>query len=147
MLLLSIRPQFVERIFREEKRVELRRRRPRCQPGDWIAIYSTAPVMSLSGIMRVSEIRVTEPGQMWEAVEDFAGISRTDFFEYFQNTDRAVGIMIDKSICFPTTVPLCDLRQRWPGFHPPQEFRYLTNREMRLITRLLGEHPAKRVAA
>ena len=34
MLLLSIRPEFVEKIFAGEKRVELRRRRPRLQSGE-----------------------------------------------------------------------------------------------------------------
>ena len=125
MLLLSVHPTYVDLIFAGTKRVELRRRKPRVHPRDRVAIYASSPVMSLIGVIRVAEVRVAAPAILWEDVKEIAGLKRESYCRYFENSSHAVGIMIAGTQRFRSPVPLCDLRKWWPGFHPPQQFRYL----------------------
>ena len=147
MLLLSIRPEYVEKILCGEKRVELRRQRPRCQPNDLIAIYSSTPEKLLVGVARINEVRVNSPECLWHDVRAFAGISRPAFFDYFTGADKAVGLMITNVVPLLTPVTLDDLRTEWPGFHPPQGFRYLTASQIDFVLRNLDSPMPDRVTA
>lgn len=133
MLLLSIRPQYVERILDGEKQVELRRRKPRSQPDDWMAIYESSPTKSLVAIAQVTEVRVHSPQCLWRGVRSVAGIAKHEFDEYFADCNRAVGIMFHSVIRLTDPVPLDDLRSSWPGFHPPQGFLYLSQTQKALV--------------
>jgi predicted transcriptional regulator len=136
MLLLSIRPEFVEKIFAGEKRVELRRRRPRLQTGDTIAIYATAPRCELVGLARVVGIRRSTPRGLWLSVRNDAGIDRHQYDRYFEGSENAIGIELEDPVEFNRPATLKELRFAWPGFHPPQGYRYLTTNETELIDQL-----------
>lgn len=147
MLLLSIRPEFVHKIFRGEKQVELRRRRPRSNPGDWIAVYSTIPEKQLVGIVQVEEVRVKSPECLWRSVREIAGLKRSDYLGYFCGADQAVGIMIGNPTLLTKPVTLDELRTTWPGFHPPQSFRYLTQEQVQFVVDRLGGTRRQQIAA
>lgn len=137
MLLLSIRPEYVDRILAGEKLVELRRRRPRCTAGDCIAIYCSAPRMELVAVVGVNEVRVKSPESLWREVRTFSGVSRSTYRDYFEGADRAVGIMISGVQRLREPIPLNELRTEWPGFHPPQGFRYLTATQIAFLSQNL----------
>lgn len=145
MLFLSIRPQYVEKILDGQKRVELRRRKPRSQPDDWMAIYESSPTKALVAIAQVTEVRIKSPQCLWRSVRSIAGIQKQEFDEYFTDCDNAVGIMFRSVIALPSPIQLDDLRSSWPGFHPPQGFLYLTNAQKELV--LQGIPKRKRRAA
>lgn len=147
MLFLSIRPEYVEKIFRGEKQVELRRRRPRSCPGDWIAVYSTMPLKELVGIVQVADVRVAHPDSLWRNVRQIAGLSRSDYASYFDGAKRAIGIMLENPILLSTPIPLDELRQEWPDFQPPQGFRYLADEQIEFVIRKLGKNRRRQMAA
>lgn len=147
MLLLSIHPTYVEKIFQGDKQVELRRRRPRSQPGDWIAVYSTLPVKQLVGVVQVKEVRVKSPESLWRGVREISGITRREFVKYFADSPQAIGIMIHDPILFSKPVPLGQLREHWEGFHPPQGFRYLTDEQVEFVWRRIDSQTRRRLAA
>jgi predicted transcriptional regulator len=125
VLLISIHPEFVEKIFAGQKRVEVRRRRPKLNNGDVIAIYATAPRCELVGLTRVVEVHESTPLELWDSVAADAAIDRGRYDRYFAGSKTAIGIVLEDPRPFPRPATLGDLRQIWPGFHPPQGFCYL----------------------
>lgn len=124
MLLLSIHPSYVDAILRGEKKVELRRRRPRIECGQAL-IYATSPRMELAGSFRVGSVVRAPLCMLWQSVRDIAGVSKAEFDSYFDGLDCGVAIHIQSPVRFRDAVPLDSLRAAWPGFQPPQGFRYV----------------------
>ena len=148
MLLLSIKPKYVEKILSGDKRVELRRRKPRSQPGDWLAIYESAPTMALVAVTQITEVRANSPQYLWRSVGPISGVTKKEFDDYFTGTDQAVGIMIEVPTELHSPIPLSDLRTAWPRFNPPQGFLYLSDEQQRfVIDQVAGHRNAIKAAA
>lgn len=126
VLFLSIHPEYVSAMAQGTKTVELRKQVPRCKPDDWIAIYSSSPVMRLEAVARITSIMVSTPKSVWEKWRNKCGVSKLVFDNYFLDSRRAVAIELNSYRSLPTPISLVELRSRWHGFHPPQGFRYLT---------------------
>jgi predicted transcriptional regulator len=133
MLLLSIRPQYVEKILSGQKLVELRKRKPRSQPADWLAIYECAPTMALVAIAQVADVDVCSPRCLWGNVKTVAGVTKKEFDAYFENADQAVGIRLAQVVELARPILLAELRIAWPKFNPPQGFIYLSEERQKLI--------------
>ena len=133
MLLLSIHPQHVERIFAGTKTVELRKRKPNVALNTEIVIYATMPEGKIVGTATISKIDVYSPQYLWKINGKDCGVKKSQFDTYFSNSDRAVGIHLKhaKPLKFPLT--LKGLRDIWPDFHPPQQFRYLDKTQVRTL--------------
>lgn len=138
MLFLSIHPSFVRKILSGEKTVELRRQRPRCKAGDWIAIYATTPERCLCGIVQVREVQIGEVDEMWQSVRKQAGVTRDQYDTYFTGSKQAVGIVLENPRTLPAPVSLSELRRVWPEFHPPQSFRYLNEDQIEFVNSQVG---------
>lgn len=138
MLFLSIKPRYVTKIFSGEKTVELRKRCPRSKPGDWIIVYATVPQKEIVGMIQVESIEIDEPAILWERVKDISGLQYEDYENYYQNSLKAVGIFIQKTLIFTSPVSLDEVKLQWPSFTPPQGFRYLTASQVAYVNDLLS---------
>lgn len=88
-ILLSINPQYVERIMCGEKKYEFRK--SVCKRNvDKIVIYSTSPVMKVVGEAEVEEVLVDEPTKIWNVTEEYSGVEREFFDEYYEGREQAV---------------------------------------------------------
>ena len=126
VLVLSVKPRFAKELLRGVKTVELRRVRPRrIRCGDYVLLYATAPKAVFAGFCRVAEIVFDSPVGLWPRVQDAAGITRREYFEYFRGADHAIGIVVERPIAFVEGLSLNDSRRCVPGFMPPQSFCYL----------------------
>lgn len=131
-LLISVRPQYAEKILAGEKTVELRRRFPVTASGMNALLYSSSPVSAVVGaatIKRVTKIRVT---QIWKNHGDEACISRKDFDEYFFDLDFGFVLSlrdVQPFGCHLTSSLLHDMY----GIVPPQSYRYLNGEYSRLL--------------
>lgn len=132
ILVLSIRGSYAESILEGKKKVELRRVRPKLESGDIVLIYVPRPVMALVGGFAVKEVIVAQPGQLWRQVGSVSGLTKHQFAEYYSGASVAAGICIDTMWRLEKPVPLAVLRRCWLGFIPPQCFRYLGAKEMRM---------------
>lgn len=124
-LLVSIRPQYADCIFAGSKRVELRRVRPRLEPGQEVLVYVSSPAMELRGTFTVKKVEERTPRRLWHSVKRFAGISKAEFDDYFRGATQAYAIHIDDVEEFDAPVSLTDIRARIPRFRPPQSYHYL----------------------
>ena len=129
-LLLSIRPRFADMIFAGTKTVELRRTRPRVGKGDLVLVYVSAPVKSLVGAFLVATVIETTPGALWKRAGRRAGVTKVEFDAYFIGATNAFGIELCCQWKLEEPAPLATLRNRRRGFHPPQVYRYLSQKDL-----------------
>jgi predicted transcriptional regulator len=132
-LLLSIRPQYAERILTGQKTVELRRVRPRACEDIVLLIYVSSPVRALKAISLVECVTAAEPAELWKQVAHKAGVSRAEFDAYFNDVDMGFAIHLKDVWQLSQPLPLTDLRELWPGFRPPQCYRYFSRDELSVL--------------
>jgi predicted transcriptional regulator len=81
-LLLSVRPEYAEKIFEGIKTVELRRTRPRLCEGDVVIVYASSPTKALIGAFEVEKVIQKPLKDLWHEVQKKAGISYDDSYSY-----------------------------------------------------------------
>ncbi|BDD13171.1 hypothetical protein FUAX_56030 (plasmid) [Fulvitalea axinellae] len=119
-VLISIRPEYVRRIFSGKKRYEFRKKD--CGRGvTEFFVYETAPRSAVIGKFR-SLVRLSgSPEFVWELTKDFAGIGKDEFFRYFEGCETAWAFRIEGAERFRRPRPLSDFGVSWP----PQNFQYV----------------------
>jgi len=130
-IVLSIRPEYAEKIFQGNKHVELRRICPKhIKRGTLVLIYVSSPIQSLAGAFKVDHVIKRPLQELWELVQNKAGITRQEFDAYFQGVSSGIGIFFTETWKLIHPIKLQELQQEMAGFLPPQGFRYITKREI-----------------
>jgi len=119
-VLLSIKPEYVEKIFQGTKKYEFRKSIFRRNVKK-VCIYSTSPVKKIVGRFTIVRITAGHPVRLWEKYWAYAGIEKKDFFAYFQAREKGFCIEIGEVEIFKE--PL-DPHSLIPGFIAPQSFKY-----------------------
>ncbi len=121
-ILLSIKPEYAEKILDGKKLFEFRKRLPKNKAVKTVVIYATKPVGKILGEFTIEEIISDSPDQLWTITSTFSGISKITFDEYFKDTKKALAIKIS----FPKRYsnPL-DISTVLNQKKPPQSFYYL----------------------
>lgn len=87
-ILLSIKPNFVDKILAGEKYFEFRKRTLGQCVGK-IVIYSSSPVCAVVGEAEVAEILSDTPINIWNTTKNQSGIDAKFFFDYFNDKSVA----------------------------------------------------------
>lgn len=123
-VLLSIKPEFAEKILDGEKRYEFRKtgfRSPR--ELDSIYLYASSPIQEIVGSFTVSEVIEADPVTLWEEFGEESGIeNRARFMDYFSGATTGFAIEIDEVESLDSPI---DPREQLPGFRPPVSFQYI----------------------
>ena len=122
-LLMSVKPEFAERIMSRKKTVELRRKFSTRWIGHRINIYASAPVMSLMGEARIAGVVMNKPEIIWERFNEQIGCSRAEFDAYVAGTDEVYAIELEDVQAYRARLPLVQM-SRWTGGNliPPQSY-------------------------
>lgn len=120
-VLLSIKPEFVEKIFSGEKKFEYRKNIFKKDISS-VIIYSTKPVGKIVGEFSFKKIHKKSPQLLWKETKCHSGTSKEFFFDYFKNKSEAYAIEIEKVIKYPTPI---DPHSMFPDFTAPQSFFYV----------------------
>lgn len=123
-VLLSIRPQYVDRIFAGTKKYEFRRRPYGNLSVKTVVIYATKPVAKLVGEFDVEDILGYAPDELWKATSALSGISRTFFDEYFEGRNIAYALKIGN--VRPYAEPISP-ETVLDNFSPPQSYMYVAD--------------------
>lgn len=120
-VLLSIKPEFAEKIFNGTKKFEFRRSVFKNKNVKIVVVYASSPVQRVIGEFEIDSILNYELQQLWDDTKDFSGISKNFFFEYFNNKEKGYAIKIKKTKLYKNSLSLKD------DFNatPPQSFMYL----------------------
>ncbi len=123
-ILLSVNPEYVDKIFAGSKKYEYRKRLA-IKTVDKILIYSTAPVMKVVGEAQVIETISASPTALWECTKKFAGISREKYRKYFKGCKVAYAYRLGQVIQYDPPKELGEFNVNLP----PQSFIYLSAEE------------------
>lgn len=121
-ILLSIKPEFVEQIFKGKKKFEYRKSIFANQEVSSVVIYSTMPVGRIVGEFSISQVLMDTPEQIWRNTKQKSGITKTFYDMYFENRNKAYALEIGELTQYKTPINPYELID---GFVPPQSFRYL----------------------
>ena len=94
-IVLSINPEYVERIIAGTKKYEFRTRVAK-DDVDRIAIYCTYPIMKVVAEVEVKGILALPPKDLWDKTKQYAGISKIKFFRYFKGRKVAYAYELGK---------------------------------------------------
>ena len=119
-ILLSINPEYSERILQSTKKYEYRRQIAK-KNVDRILIYSTAPEMKIVGSVEVKGVLAKSPEILWNETKSEAGICREKFFRYFNGKETAYAYQLGKVCQFNPPKTLADYQVSVP----PQSFMYV----------------------
>ncbi|WP_243472773.1 hypothetical protein [Winogradskyella sp. MH6] len=120
-VILSIKPEFANKIFNGTKKFEFRRTLFKKKEVNKIVVYASAPISKVIGEFEIEDIVHEDVDTLWNKTSDYSGISFDYYFEYFQGKEAGYAIKVknpkkyEKELC---------IMQNF-GIRPPQSFAYL----------------------
>ena len=93
-VLLSIKPEYAEKILVGEKKYEFRKVLPKALDVTTVVIYATKPVGMVVGEFEIEKFLSHKPSKLWSLTSASAGISKGFFNEYFRGRETAHAIKV-----------------------------------------------------
>lgn len=119
-ILLSVKPEYIYRIFDGSKGFEYRRKLAKMKV-DTIVLYATSPVKKVLGEVQVIGTKTASPSALWEETKHRSGISRKKYRKYFHGQKKANAYILGKACEYPEEKKLEDYGVK----HAPQSYVYL----------------------
>jgi predicted transcriptional regulator len=124
-IVMSIRPEYADKIMAGQKTIELRRRIPKSmRPGQTLFIYASSPQKALVGAAIVTDVKCLPVSRLWQQYAQSACVQEETFRRYFCGMDEGFGLLLSQVVRFKSPIPVAELRDRF-GFFPPQSYRYV----------------------
>lgn len=122
-VLLSIKPEYAEKILSGSKLYEFRKALPKSSEVKSCIIYATMPVGKIVGEFEIGGYISSSPEELWKKTSDHSGISESFFMEYFDGRELAHAIEV-KSVKRYKKAKL--LNSVLPSGIAPQSFCYVS---------------------
>jgi len=135
--LISIKPFYVEKLIAGKKTVEIRNRKVNLPPGSRLWIYSTLPKASVQAIVHINRVDVGTPSLIWRKYNGSIGVSKDRFYDYVNGSKSVSAIIVDQVWGLPVDITLKLLKEKVPGFHPPQFLKYMDEMDP-LLSAIVG---------
>lgn len=119
-VVLSIKPEFAEKIFDGTKQFEFRKVIFKNEKVTTVIVYASSPVQKVIGEFEIEKILSHDIDTLWDLTQTFSGITAEYFYNYFEN--RQVGFAIKIKRTKKYKQPRC-LRADY-NLLPPQSFSY-----------------------
>jgi predicted transcriptional regulator len=119
-VVLSIKPEFVNKIFDGTKRFEFRKAIFKNENIKTVIVYASSPVQKVIGEFEIERIINHDIDTLWGMTENLSGITKDYFYQYFE--DRKAGYAIQIKAVRKYKKPK-DLKADF-NLVPPQSFAY-----------------------
>jgi predicted transcriptional regulator len=93
-VLLSIKPEFAEKIFEGTKKYEFRKIIFKNKDVNKVIVYASSPLKYIIGEFEIESILNDNVDKIWEKTCDTSGISKEFYYTYFANSRKAYAIKI-----------------------------------------------------
>lgn len=120
-VILSIKPEFAEKIFNGSKKFEFRRRLYKNEDVKVVIVYASAPISKIIGEFEIGSVLHDDLGSLWNTTNEYSGISEEYYLEYFKGKENGYAIAVKKAEKYDK--PIC-IRETF-GLTPPQSFAYV----------------------
>ncbi len=106
-ILMSIKPEYVNKIFSGEKRYEYRKRI--CKNNiEKVIVYSSYQVQKVVGELIIKDILYDKKDIIWNKTKVYGGIDKDKYDVYYENCKYAVAYEIEKSFLYNNPKELKD---------------------------------------
>ena len=106
-ILMSIKPEYVNKIFSGEKKYEYRKRI--CKNNiEKIIVYSSYPVQKIIGELIIKNVLFDKKDIIWNKTKEYGGIDKDKYDKYYVNCEYAVAYEIEKAIPYDNQKELKD---------------------------------------
>ena len=119
-ILMSIKPEFVEKILNGEKKYEYRKTLPK-KNIDKIIIYSTYPIKKIVGEVEVKNVLIDNIDVIWSKTKNYSGTNKEFFLSYYKNKNKAIAYELGEIKLYNPPLLLSDFNIKFS----PQSFIYL----------------------
>lgn len=119
-ILLSVKPEYIDRIFNGTKGFEYRRKLAK-KPVDTIVLYATSPIKKIVGEVQVLGVKTASPSALWEQTKHLSGISREKYRKYFKGHKKANAYILGQPYKYTERKKLEDYGVK----QAPQSYVYL----------------------
>lgn len=120
-VILSIKPEFAEKIFNGSKKYEFRRSIFKDPTVKKIIVYASAPISKIVGEFEIDKILRSELNTLWSKTKEYSGISEEYYLKYFEGKKEGYALKIKKTHKYVDHLSIKDDF----GLFPPQSFAYL----------------------
>jgi len=120
-VLLSIKPEFANKIFEGSKKYEFRRALFKSKSVKRVVVYASSPIQRVIGEFEIGGIITQKKNKVWGATKQHSGIEKDYFDEYFEGKDVAHAIKIVNPRRYDSPLCLSDFNIKTA----PQSFVYL----------------------
>ena len=120
-VILSIKPQFVEKIFNGSKIFEFRRSIFKNKEVKKILVYASAPISKVVGEFEIEEVLHMEISSLWKHTSKLSGITEKYFRDYFQGKEFGYAIKVKKIKAYKENLGI----EETFGVKAPQSFAYV----------------------
>ena len=120
-ILLSIKPEYAEKILQYEKKYEFRRTIFKSPYVRKVVIYASSPVKKVIGEFEIDYILSLDIDSLWTKTKNFSGIDKKFYDSYFQGKKIGHAIKVKKVKRYRKCLGLDDYNVT----HAPQSFVYI----------------------
>jgi predicted transcriptional regulator len=120
-VLLSIKPEYAEKIFSGEKKYEFRRTIFKNRSVKKVVIYASSPIQKVIGEFDIECVITLNLDELWESTKFHSGIDKDFYDSYFHGKEVGHAIKVKKARRYQNhqDLDVYDIK------HPPQSFLYL----------------------
>ena len=93
-VILSIKPEFANKIFNGTKKFEFRRTLFKNKKVKKIVVYASSPISKVIGEFEIDRIFHEELDQLWNQTSKFSGISEDYYVQYFNGKESGYAIEV-----------------------------------------------------
>ncbi|HHV26332.1 ASCH domain-containing protein [Anaerosalibacter bizertensis] len=122
-VLLSIKPEYVQKIFEGEKKYEYRKRIFKRTDVESVIVYATKPVGKVIGEFEIAEILEGDPITIWEKTKKYSGIDKKSYIEYFKDNKKGFALSIKNTTIYQEPLDLYEVDPKIKI--APQSFMYI----------------------
>ncbi|MDN5201958.1 ASCH domain-containing protein [Fulvivirgaceae bacterium BMA10] len=120
-VILSIKPEFANKIFNGSKKFEFRRRLYKNKKVRAVIVYASAPISKVIGEFEIENVIHGELDSLWSSTSRYSGISQEYYLDYFKGKETGYAIAVKKAKLYDK--PVC-IKEKF-GIKPPQSFAYV----------------------
>lgn len=119
-IIISINPEYVDKIMTGEKKFEYRKRVAK-KDIESIIVYCTSPKKMILAEVKIDGIISASPEELWEMTKEKSGVTKEFFFEYFKDKKTAYAYRLGEILSYRKPLTLSEVGLT----AAPQSYAYL----------------------
>lgn len=104
-ILMSIKPEYANKIFDGTKKYEYRKTVPK-EKVNKIIVYSSYPVKKVIGEIEIEYILKDAKEIVWNKTKDYSGVTKKKYDDYYKNKKFAIAYKISKIVKYQSVKEL-----------------------------------------